>query len=96
MSEYLHDIGVDDSSNFIKCLNKIEQTNYSKLNIKSLSRQIIDELYDVVSENSTSKSFVAIILRELLHVKWMNENLVIEKDKLQSNLLVMIMIIYLL
>ena len=94
MSEYLHDIGVDDSSNFINCLNKIDKTNYNKLDVKSLSRQIVEELYDVVSENSTSKSFVAIILRELLHVKWMNENLFIEKDKLQSNLLVMIMIIY--
>ena len=86
--EYLQDhVGMDESVEF---LDSFFPNGRSKIDTLVLSRHIIEELNDNIGENNILKSSIAIILRELLHVKWLNETFQHEKEKLQSSLMVSI------
>ena len=87
MSDYIHDIvGTDDT--FINYLFNRDNLKQLKVDTRTISRQIIDDLFDSFNDNAIFKASLSVILRELLHVKWLNENLSCENEKIQNDLMV--------
>ena len=62
-----------------------------KTNVKRLSRQILEMVEDI--QNSFLKSSLTIMMKELSYLSWMTENHAAEKQKLQNNLMVGLLIV---
>ena len=85
--EYLQEMGEINPIDFLNTF-LTNESQRNKIDTNLLSKNIIEELNDSVSENTFFKVSLAIILKEINLQKWLSESQGHEMDKIKNDLVV--------
>ena len=83
---YFSGLGIEDGSQLLSAL--LSDATNSKIDLVTLSRQMIEDLFENVDNILTVRASLSCLVRELLNVKTVQDCLLNERDKLRNDLLV--------
>ena len=83
---YFSGLGIEDGSQLLSAL--LSEATNSKIDLVTLSRQMIEDLFENVDNILTVRASLSCLVRELLNVKTVQDCLLNERDKLRNDLLV--------
>ena len=83
---YFSGLGIEDGSQLLSAL--LSEATNSKIDLVTLSKQMIEDLFENVDNILTVRASLSCLVRELLNVKTVQDCLLNERDKLRNDLLV--------